>query len=142
MNYEMTKYIKVDFPDSQNFIDNKECYFVISNDSAENNISSGIIMVPEDIYNEVMYKLQFPKKYENTNLGTIVLYENYAIVNGETTYWYNAQDAKKGDIALIYDGENWYTSKIIACTKVFPIILENSEFVIGINCEFIGYKKS
>lgn len=127
----MTKYIKVDWPESQKFMDNEECYLAMN----PYDPPTSVYMVPEELYN----KLQFPKKYEDTNLGTIICYENYAVVNGTTNYHYDITDIKKGNIALIYDGINWHTSKIVACTESFPILLEDSEFIIGINCEFIGH---
>lgn len=129
------KYVKVEWPESQQFMDNEECYMAIPIDPISCKPYGHTCMVPEELYN----KLQFPKKYEDTNLGTIICYENYAVVNGTTNYWYDLTDVKKGNIALIYDGTNWHTSKIVACSKSFPILLEDSEFLIGINCEFIGH---
>lgn len=136
----MTKYIAVEWPESQKFVDYKECYLAIPNDPTDYEPSGNTYMVPEDLYNEVIYKLQFPKKYENTNLGTIVCYETRAVVN-EEPYWYDESDIRRGNIALIYDENgNWHTSKIVACSKGFPIMLEDSEFIIGINCELIGHR--
>lgn len=135
----MSKYIKVSWPDCQKYMDNKRCYIAISNDPTDYEVSGNIYMVPEDLYN--MDKLEFPKKYENTGLGTIVCYETRAVVNGEDTYWYDEGGINKGDIALIYDKSgNWHTSKIVACSEGFPIVLEDSDFLIGINCEFIGHR--
>lgn len=129
----MVKYICVEWPESQQFMDNNECYIAIPVDRTNYEPSGHIYMVPEDLYNELMHKLEFPKKYEDTNLGTIVCYETRAVVNGNESYWYDESSIKKGNIALIYDKSgNWHTSKIIACSKDFPIILEDSEFVIGI----------
>lgn len=131
----MTKYIKEDWPEYQAFMEHPDfrerCFYCADDNS---------YFIPEDLYDEVTYKLQFPKKYENTNLGTIVCYETRAVVNGDQSYWYDESDIQKGNIALIYDENgNWHTSKIVACSKGFPIILEDSEFVIGINCELIGH---
>lgn len=131
----MVKYISVEWPEYQYFMDHPrfrdECYYCPD---------ASIYFIPEDLYEEVTYKLQFPKKYENTNLGTIVCYETRAVVNGDKSYWYDESDIRKGDIALIYDkNRNWHTSKIVTCSKGLPIILEDSEFVIGINCELIGH---
>lgn len=137
----MTKYIKVDWPDSQRFADNEECYIAIPIDPTNYEISGNTYMVPEDLYNEVMNKLEFPKKYENTNLGTIVCYETRAIVNGNQTYWYDESNIQKGNIALIYNhnDDKWYISKIVACSEGFPIVLEDSSLLVGINCELIGH---
>lgn len=139
----MTKYVLVSWPEIQNYMTHErwgEC--ILCQSINEHYCQDGSWMVPEDLYNEVTYKLEFPKKYEDTNLGTIVCYETKAVVNGEDTYWYDEDNVKKGDIVLIYDHYNkkWHTSKVIACTEDFPILLDDPEFVIGINCEFIGHR--
>lgn len=129
----MTKYIKKEWPDYQIFMEHpkfrEDCFYYSEDNS---------YFIPEYLYNEVMNSLEYPKKYENTKLGTIVCYETRAIVNGDTNYWYD--DIKKGNIALVYnhDDKEWYTSEIVACSDGFPIILENPELLIGINCELIG----
>lgn len=73
----MTKYIKIDWPEYQYFMEYPDfreiCFFCAEDNS---------YFIPEDLYNKVMQKLTFPKKYENTNLGTIVLYENSSLVDG------------------------------------------------------------
>lgn len=117
----------------------KECYVGIPN---ENDPTEGWF-VPEDLYEEVMYKLQFPKRYENTNLGTIVCYETRAIVNGEDIYWYDENMIKKGSKVLIYNHDidnrpQWIVSKCIACTEGFPVVFEDAMLLPGINCEIIG----
>lgn len=133
----MTKYNKINWPEYQEFMEHPDfydrCFFCAEDNS---------YFIPEDLYNLFVNKLEFPKKYENTNLGTIVCYENYAVVEGTTNYYYDESDIKKGDIALIYnyDDKNWYLSKIVACSDGFPIILENSNLLIGINCELIGHR--
>ena len=72
-------------------------------------------------------------------MGTIVLYETRAVVNGDQIYWYD-NNIKKGDIALVYDNDgNWHISKITACTVGFPILLEDPKLMVGINCELIGH---
>lgn len=59
----MIKYINVDWPEYQLFMDHSrfrdECYYCSD---------SNVYFVPEDLYDEVMNKLEFPKKYEDTNL--------------------------------------------------------------------------
>lgn len=133
----MVKYICVEWPEYQIFMEHprfgEDCHYCPD---------SSVYFIPEDLYEEVTYKLQFPKKYENTNLGTIVCYENYAVVEGTTNYYYDESDIKKGNIALVYcyDNKNWYISKIVACSDGFPIMLENSNLLIGINCELIGHR--
>lgn len=145
----MTKYVRVDWPESQVYIDHprfkKECMLVIVMDDAIPDMDVPSIMVPEDLYEEVTYKLQFPKKYENTELGTIVCYETRAVVNGEDTYWYDEDLIKKGSEVLIYNHEienypKWIVSKCIACSTGFPILFEDRNLLPGINCEIIGVK--
>lgn len=131
------KYIKTNWPEYQGFMElpdfHERCFFCAEDNS---------YFIPEDLYDEVTYKLQFPKKYENTNLGTIVCYENYAVVNGNNYYYYNEDDFKRGNIALIYkyDDEDWCTSTIIACSTNMPILLEDVNLLIGLNCELIGVR--
>lgn len=136
----MIKYIKVDWPESQRFMDCKDIFLCAGALDDE-----GSIFVPENLYDEVMYKLEFPKKYENTNLGTITCYENRAMINGEDTYWYDENSLRKGVEVLVYnhdikDYPKWIISKCIACSTGFPIILEDSTLYPGINCEIIGVK--
>ena len=134
----MTKYVKVDWPESQKFMEYEDETYVCAE-------SSGTLFVPENLYDEVMYKLEFPKKYENTELGTIVCYETRAVVNGEDTYWYDEDLIKKGSEVLIYNHEienypKWIISKCIACSTGFPILFEDRNLLPGINCEIIGVK--
>lgn len=136
----MIKYIKVDWPESQEFMEYKEETFVCAD-------SEGTLFVPENLYNEVMYKLQFPKKYENTNLGTIVCYETRAVVNENETFWYDLSDLKKGNKILIYNHSipskynkpEWFITTCKACSQGFPILLEDTIAIPGLNCEIIGY---
>ena len=136
----MIKYIKVDWPESQEFMEYKEETFVCAD-------SENILFVPENLYNEVMYKLQFPKKYENTNLGTIVCYETRAVVNENETFWYDLSDLKKGNKILIYNHSipseynkpEWFITTCKACSQGFPILLEDTIAIPGLNCEIIGY---
>lgn len=136
----MVKYICVEWPEYQIFMGHsrfrEDCYYCPD---------SSVYFIPEDLYEEVTYKLQFPKKYENTELGTIVCYETRAVVNGEDTYWYDEDLIKKGSEVLIYNHEienypKWIISKCIACSTGFPILFENRNLLPGINCEIIGVK--
>ena len=52
----MTKYVKVDWPESQKFSEYKECYIAILNDREDYTPIGNIYMVPEDLYNKVMYE--------------------------------------------------------------------------------------
>lgn len=127
----MVKYIKVDWPESQYFTDKDRCYSICADPP--------LIFVPEELYNEIMNKLEFPKKYENTNLGTIVCYETRAIVNGEEIFWYD-HNPKKGDKLLIYNHPNdtWKIVTCIANQEGFPMLIDSKEGIIGFNEEIIG----
>ena len=136
----MVKYICVEWPEYQIFMEHprfrEECYYCPD---------SSVYFIPEDLYEEVTYKLQFPKKYENTELGTVVCYETRAVVNGEDTYWYDEDLIKKGSKVLIYNHEienypKWIISKCKACSTGFPILFEDRNLLPGINCEIIGVK--
>ena len=142
---KITKYIKVDWPESQKFANYEECFLAISNNPV---CSSGnTYMVPEDLYDKVINKLQFPKKYENTNLGTIVCYENYALVNGNEYFWYDLSNLEKENKVLVYNynipsGYNkpkWIITTCKACSKGLPIILEDAVCIPDINCEIVGH---
>lgn len=136
----MVKYICVEWPEYQFFMDHQrfrdECYYCPD---------ANVYFVPEDLYDEVMNKLEFPKKYEDTNLGTIVCYETRAIVNGDDIYWYDEDLIKRGSEVLIYNHniENypkWIISKCVACSEGFPILFEDSNLLPDINCEIIGVR--
>lgn len=136
----ITKYVKVDWPEYQSFMElpnfKEDCYLLAEENS---------YMIPEELYNEVMYKLQFPKTYENTNLGTIVCYETRAVINGEDTYWYDLDLIKRGSDVLLYNHDidnypKWIIAKCVACSMGFPILFEDNKLLPGINCEIIGVK--
>lgn len=135
----MTKYIKVDWPESQKFDGYEEC-FVVTTNNPWDRATTGSLMVPEDLYNEVMYKLQFPKKYENTNLGTVVCYETRAVVNGEQTFWYDESNLKRGSTVLVYnhDLDKWIITTCTSCSLNMPILVADKKCIIGINTELIG----
>lgn len=135
----MTKYIKVDWPESQKFDGYEECFAVMTNNPWDRD-TTGSLMVPEDLYNEVMYKLQFPKKYENTNLGTVVCYETRAVVNGEQIFWYDESNLKRGSTVLVYNHglDKWVITTCTSCSLNMPILVTDRECIIGINSELIG----
>ena len=132
----MTKYVVVEWPEYQVFMEHprfsEECHYCPD---------SNTYFVPEDLYDEIMYKLEFPKKYENTNLGTIVCYETRAIINGSETFWYDLSDLKKGNRVLIYnhDTKEWIITTCTACSNNIPILVEDTNCIIDINSEIIGH---
>lgn len=138
----MIKYIKVEWPDIQKFQELPNYY-----EKCYEHESGMITFVPENLYNKVINKPQFPNKYENTNLGTIVCYETRAVVNGCETFWYDLSDLKEGNKVLIYNydiasGYNrpkWIITTCKVCDEKFPIILEDAACAPGINCEIVGH---
>lgn len=131
----MTKYICVEWPEYQIFMEHPrfedECYYCPD---------SSVYFIPEDLYNEVMNKLEFPKKYENTNLGTIICYETRAVVNGEQTFWYDESNLKKGSTVLVYnhDSDEWIITTCTGCSPNMPILVADKNCIIAINSELIG----
>lgn len=129
------KYISVEWPEYQIFMEHprfrEDCYYCPD---------SSVYFIPEDLYEEVMYKLQFPKKYENTNLGTIVCYETRAVVNGEQIFWYDESSLKRGSTVLVYnhDLDKWIITTCTSCSLNMPILVEDKDCTIGINSELIG----
>ena len=136
----MVKYIKVDWPESQKFVEYPEVYIGIPNDHHKSNAKC-TYLVPEDLYNKVIIDSK-PNVY-NTNIGTICCYNKYTIVKTkdgiETIYFEIDDNIERGDGVLLKIDDKWAISKVTACSEAFPIILENPELLIGINCELIGY---
>lgn len=137
----MTKYILVEWPEYQVFMEHPRfsevCHYCPD---------SNTYFVPEDLYNEVMYKLEFPKKYENTNLGTVVCYETRVVVNGEDIFWYDWDELiKRGSKVLLYNHDiegypEWMIVECKSCSSGFPILFADNTLLPGINCEIIGVK--
>lgn len=138
----MTKYIKEEWPEYQEFMEHPDFYekcFFCSEDSS--------YFIPEDLYDEVTYKLQFPKKYDNTNLGTIVCYEDRAVINGNETFYYDLSDLQKGNKVLVYnynipdgyDRPKWIITECKACAEGLPILLTDPILNPGIDCDIIGH---
>ena len=128
----MEKYIKLYWPESQKFMEYEECYTIT------NTKNDSITFVPENLYDEITYKNQFPKEYD-TNIGKITCYENCAIIDKHKPFMYDRK-IKKGDKLLLYvhDSDEWIISKCMASNLGLPIVIEDRTLLIGINCELIG----
>lgn len=133
----MTKYIKVEWPEYQTYMEHPQ-FRELSYYNSDNNI----YFIPENLIEEVDVKLRFPKIYEDTHIGTVTCMETHAIVNGEYYYWYNLDNLKSGDEVLVYDHyiNNWLITTCVAVAKGLPIILEDKNLLEGINCEIVGVK--
>lgn len=135
------RYVMVTWPEIQDFMNHKrwnECIFC--QEIEGHPCPDSAYMVPESVYDDVMYKLQFPKKYENTSIGTVVCYETRAVVNGEDAYWYDIDRVKKGSKVLVYnhDAKDFCLSTVKLCSQGFPLVLEDDKLIVDINCEIIG----
>ena len=133
---KMVKYIILGWPEIQKFMDHPrwdECKMIASDDIE--------YAIPEDLYDDVEYKSQFPKKDKSTNLGTVVWYEDKVIVNGDKVFWYDLSDLKKGNKVLVYNSENdkWVITQCVSAVKGFPILLEEDKLLDGMNCKIIGH---
>ena len=129
----MTKYIKVSWPEYQEYMEHpyfRERSYYITEDNS--------YMIPEDLINEVDSGLIIPKIYENTSLGTVVLYETHAIVKGEEIFYY--EQPKKEDKLLIYllDKKDFMTATCKAVNKDMPILIEELNLLEGVHFEIIG----
>lgn len=134
----MEKYVKLSWPESQKFIEYEECYTVTNEEGGS------ITFIPEELYNEITYKTQFPKEYD-TNLGKINCYEHCALIDNHKPFIYD-REIKRGDIVLIYNQDipsgynrpEWFITKVKCNSEPLPILLEDPVAVVGINCEIIG----
>lgn len=126
------KYIKIEWPESQKFMEYEECYTISNTDG------DSVTFVPEDLYDEIIYKNKYPKEY-NTNIGKISCYENCAIIDRHKPFMYN-REPKKGDKLLLYvhNSDEWIISKCKSNQEGFPMLIEDNTLMIGINCELIG----
>lgn len=138
----MTKYIMVAWPEIQYYMDHERWNDCIACQNVRNHqCPDDAWMVPEEVYEEVSYKRQFPKTYENTKVGKVVCYYDKAVVNDSEVFEYD-KELKKGDKVLIYDQDNkdWI---ITECTAPFngnlPCLFKDNHLLVGINCEIIGY---
>lgn len=136
----MSKYVLVEWPEIQNYMEHprySECY---SGNSINETETAGVWFVPEDLYEEVEYKLQFPKVYENTSIGTVTCMENYAIVKSTEEYFWYGKELKKGCKVLVYlnDAKDFVITACKAYSPGLPILLENNSLLPGLNCEIIG----
>lgn len=133
----MVKYIMVSWPEIQDFMNDKrweDCVFCQSVKGHQ--VPDSTWMIPEDFYNDI--KNQFPREFQ-TNIGTIVCYEDKAFVNSEEFIY--DRKIKKGDKVLVYiPNENSWQIAYCKITEheSFPLVLDDSSLLTGINCEIIG----
>lgn len=134
----MIKYIKVDWPEYQKFEEHdriNECY--TCKVYGENDIFS--LMVPEDLYYEVVYKKTLPFVYKDEDLGIIKCYEDRAILNNTEVFVYDRY-LEKGNKLLVYNhnSKKWKIVNCVSAAKGFPILTDDKEVFIGLTDELVG----
>lgn len=141
----MTKYIKVDWPDSQRFADNEECYIAIPVDPTNYEISGNTYMVPEDLYNEVMEERMFPAE-QDIDLGHLTINKDSITLSttDETiTFVYDYTRIPRNTRILFYSPDKgyWISKSTVTVFGSMPGIYENGE-IPGINCEIVGIERN
>lgn len=119
----MTKYIKADWPEYQEFMEHPDfrerCFFCAEDNS---------YFIPEDLYEETKYSpYELPDEYKE----------------GYTTDFVHI---KRGQnlLVFIYETEELKVVKAMSNWKAresFPILLEGKDLLDGINCEVIAVEK-
>ncbi len=120
---EMTKYIKADWPEYQEFMEHpnfhERCFHCADDDS---------YFIPEDLYEEIKYPpYELPNEYK----------ENY-------TTDFNRIKRGQNLLVFIYETEELKVVKAMSNWKAresFPILLEGKDLLDGINCEVIAVEK-
>lgn len=117
----MIKYIKVEWPESQVFMEYEdETYYCAE--------SSGTLFVPEDLYNKIMrhsYKLpdEYKDKFEMFPIS-IKRGQNVLIIMNNT-----------GELRVVKAATSWKAN------DNFPLLLENLTLFEGLDYEIIGVEK-
>lgn len=120
----MTKYILVDWPEIQMFMDHpryKECYMCESLD--EDASPCSVYMVPEDLYDEVTTP-PLPEEYSNFTR------EYSRIKRGQKVL---IEDAKTNELHVVEAESSWLGDSM-------PCILSNG-YLDGLNCWIIAVEK-
>lgn len=131
----------VTWPEVQDYMEHErwgDC--IACQNVRDHSCPDGAWMVPEEVYKEIKYKKQFPKIYENTEIGKVVCYHDRAVVNDSEVFKYDTEP-KKGDKVLVYipDIKDWFITECTASSNGdLPYLLEEFHLLIGINCELIG----
>lgn len=131
----MTKYIKVSWPECQDYMQHprwNECIFCIEIEGHP--CSDSTYMIPEDLYDEINNK--FIEHELETNLGTILVTEFYAKVNNEL-FFYN-REIKKDDKVLLYDTstDEYIITSCTLSSHGVPYMFEGSN--TRLTCKIIG----
>lgn len=136
----MTRYIKVDWPESQDYIEHSrfnECYNALILDKSDNYANT--LFVPEDLYEEIQIDKLYPVE-ANISLGHLKIKSNYIELNG-IKYTRNIHSLKKGSEVILYsDDKGYWITKCIAYSDRFPPIFEDSSTLI--DSEIIGIRNN
>lgn len=119
----MDKYIRVEWPEYQQFESHpkfkEECYY-----SADSNV----YFIPEDLYNDILNKIyELPDEYK----------ENY-------TTDFDRVKKDQNLLVFIYETEEFKVFKSLVnwnASFPFPILLKDSDFLDGINCDVVAIEK-
>lgn len=132
----MTKYIKLDWPEYQEYMEHpkfrEDSYYIADCNS---------YMIPEYIIEDIDRGLIPPETtFENTSIGTVTLYNTLAVVNAKDVYDY--REPTKGEEVLIYlyHDEDFRITTCKVSSKGFPILFEDNTLLEGLNCKLIGTK--
>lgn len=135
----MIKYILVEWPDTQYFIEHprySECYYCDGVDF-DHRETCGALMVPEDLYEEIEIGKLYPAEFDTT-LGHIRITMEEVELNG-VKYTRDALQLKKDSEVILYSPEKGYwVTKCIVYAYNFPPIFEDNSTLI--DSEIIGIK--
>lgn len=136
----MTKYIRVDWPEYQLFMDHSrfrdECYYCPD---------ASVYFVPEDLYDEVMEERMFPAE-QDINIGHLTINKDSVTLSttDETiTFVYDYTRIPRNTRILFYSPDKgyWISKSTVTVFGSMPGIYENGEMP-GINCEIVGIERN
>lgn len=136
----MTKYIKVEWPEYQFFMDHPrfedECYHCPD---------SSVYFIPEDLYDGVMEERMFPVE-QDINLGHLTINKDSVTLSttDETiTFVYDYTRIHRNIRILFYSPDKgyWISKSTVTVFGPMPGIYENGEMP-GINCEIVGIERN
>lgn len=135
----MTKYILVEWPNTQYFMEHprySECYHCDGVDF-NNRETCGALMVPEDLYEEIELNKLYPAEFD-IPIGHIKITMNEVELNG-IKYTREESQLQKGSEVILYNPEKGYwITKCLCWQYGFPMIFEDNSTLI--DSEIIGIR--
>lgn len=133
----MTKYILVNWPEIQDYMEHsryKECY---SANSIDENKMTGVWFVPEDLYEEIQIGKLYPAEFD-IPLGHIRITMDEVILNG-VKYTRDESELKRGSEVILYNpNKGYWTTTCTSCSWGFPPLFEDNSTLI--ESEILGIK--